>query len=969
MLFFKSSSGLQVVSHLLLLQQITMPRQAHGRSLLAQTSAKLRKSKPARDRGLNALETAEREFPQQVKIRQHRLGQAEDDDDEPNTRADADERSAKRRKVDHSVNDHDEEDGGSDLEGNQWHVGVAEDDDDSDIDSDEAFGESDEERFANFTFRGSSKSESKVPKQRPKQVKEHPLDLGEDDLDENSEAEGHLSGDYMSDGDELGEDAIDLAAAWDMDDEEQRKEQESASKRGGKMSQKDTRKPFASSEHSAASESERGSDESAEDEYEDFNGFELSEDEHDEETTARLRSFVDGLTPAEQVDVASKPRPSRNLPDRPSQFALPSAQISAADLMQYVTDPTHRQSLKILQEAEREDGTNRKGGIPGKLVAPLAKRQQDRLDRVAAYDQTKQTLERWVDTVKNNRRAEHVSFPLTDTTKASASGVKSLRPVLADQPQSELEAKIQEIMQESGYNLRNGHGGEDDEQRYEELKAKQIPLEEVQARRRDLRMQRELMFREEIRAKRIKKIKSKAYRRVHRKGKDKMHIAQQERLAAAGVVDSEEERERNDRLRAQERMGARHKESRWAKAAKATGQTTWNDAAKLGVNEMARRDEELRRRIEGKEVRDSDASGVENETESEYDSDFDDDSRWNERLDKLQALAGTTGSSRLAEMAFMKKAEAERRVQNDEEVRQLKRAIEGDDELSESNSDVEEERPSHLRFGKQDVKKSIPAPARANRLDFEERLTDDEDEVRGIEGARHGSETPINQIEPASQESRSVFTPRNITDQNTLKLSTTKTMPKQSFSAITARSDKNPQELALDGYTSPSESGGETNGFDAKTQLAIDVFAGDDETDLLDHFKKEKKQTVEDEGDQIIDNTLPGWGSWTGAGISKKVQNKAKRRFITTIKGVAPEARKDAKLDRVVINEKRIKKNGKYLAQELPHPFESRSQYERSLRLPMGPEWSTRNHFQDAIKPRVLMKQGQIIKAMAKPIA
>lgn len=46
--------------------------------------------------------------------------------------------------------------------------------------------------------------------------------------------------------------------------------------------------------------------------------------------------------------------------------------------------------------------------------------------------------------------------------------------------------------------------------------------------------------------------------------------------------------------------------------------------------------------------------------------------------------------------------------------------------------------------------------------------------------------------------------------------------------------------------------------------------------------------------------------------------------------------------------------------------FESRDQYERSLRLPVGPEWMTKESFQDGTKPRVLMKQG-IITPMSKP--
>ena len=69
----------------------------------------------------------------------------------------------------------------------------------------------------------------------------------------------------------------------------------------------------------------------------------------------------------------------------------------------------------------------------------------------------------------------------------------------------------------------------------------------------------------------------------------------------------------------------------------------------------------------------------------------------------------------------------------------------------------------------------------------------------------------------------------------------------------------------------------------------------------------------------------------------------------------------------MIINEKRVKKTGKYLAGALPHPFETRAQYERSLRLPVGPEWSTKETYQGMTRPRVLVKQG-VIEAMRKPV-
>lgn len=58
--------------------------------------------------------------------------------------------------------------------------------------------------------------------------------------------------------------------------------------------------------------------------------------------------------------------------------------------------------------------------------------------------------------------------------------------------------------------------------------------------------------------------------------------------------------------------------------------------------------------------------------------------------------------------------------------------------------------------------------------------------------------------------------------------------------------------------------------------------------------------------------------------------------------------------------------NDKFMASQLPHPYESRLQYERALRLPVGPEWMTKETFQEATKPRVIIKQG-IIAPIAKP--
>ena len=63
-----------------------------------------------------------------------------------------------------------------------------------------------------------------------------------------------------------------------------------------------------------------------------------------------------------------------------------------------------------------------------------------------------------------------------------------------------------------------------------------------------------------------------------------------------------------------------------------------------------------------------------------------------------------------------------------------------------------------------------------------------------------------------------------------------------------------------------------------------------------------------------------------------------------------------------------MEQNGKYLASQLPYQFESKEQYEGTLRLPVGKDFVTKETFQDGTKPRVIVKQG-IIAPMSRPTA
>lgn len=139
--------------------------------------------------------------------------------------------------------------------------------------------------------------------------------------------------------------------------------------------------------------------------------------------------------------------------------------------------------------------------------------------------------------------------------------------------------------------------------------------------------------------------------------------------------------------------------------------------------------------------------------------------------------------------------------------------------------------------------------------------------------------------------------------------------------------------------------------------LIQQAFANDD---VFREFEEEKSKVMEEDAPKDKDVTLPGWGSWGGAGVDlsqvKRIIKKARPG-----EGIQPNQRKDAKLQHVIINEKKIKSIAKYQVDQVPYPFENKLQYEASQRMPVGKEWNTLSAYRNQIRPRVQTKTGTII--------
>lgn len=205
----------------------------------------------------------------------------------------------------------------------------------------------------------------------------------------------------------------------------------------------------------------------------------------------------------------------------------------------------------------------------------------------------------------------------------------------------------------------------------EALKMAHLSVEEVEARRAELRMMRELAFRADKKAKRIAKIKSKAYRRIRKK--------QRERLGADEGDEEDDDEDEGTRLkaemeRARERATLRHKNTgKWAKAMQ--GREELDVDQRQAIGEMLERGEKLRRRIQGE------MSGEDSEESESDDGDQDVETI---KQGAFEELATLKTSENAASVDLKSKSVFNMKFMRDAAARQMRDAdAEADDFIKE----------------------------------------------------------------------------------------------------------------------------------------------------------------------------------------------------------------------------------------------------------------------------------------------
>jgi U3 small nucleolar RNA-associated protein 14 len=239
---------------------------------------------------------------------------------------------------------------------------------------------------------------------------------------------------------------------------------------------------------------------------------------------------------------------------------------------------------------------------------------------------------------------------------------------------------------------------DEDLQQTEQLAMNHLSIEEVAARRAELRTMRELMFRAEVKAKRVSKIKSKTYRRIKKKEREKLA-----KKLDGDTEDEEEGRLKMEVARARERATLRHKNTgKWAKAMKAKGELDVDE--RRDISEMLERGERLRRKIRGDKGRDDeDDDGDDGDSEDGEEGDslsrikasaFEELAKINRNDGGEVATQGQEKKGKsIFEMKFMQDAMARNQQQTDRMVDDFVKEMGGEE--GEEESDRAEEGSSN----------------------------------------------------------------------------------------------------------------------------------------------------------------------------------------------------------------------------------------------------------------------------------
>ncbi|CAN2390593.1 maturation of SSU-rRNA, partial [Pristimantis euphronides] len=617
---------------------------------------------------------------------------------------------------------------------------------------------------------------------------------------------------------------------------------------------------------------------------------------------------------------------------------------------------------------------------------PLSKEETQKIQRIISYKNTSEEVSKWDNVVKENRRAEKLSFPFNDQPLKPAPIGDTVAGWKASTP---LEMQIFSILHKNKQPITDPLLTP-----IEEASLKAMSFEEAKQRRAELQKARALQSYYEAKARRAKKIKSKKYHKMLKKVKKKEILRKFEELQKTDPDAALEALEKIERARMQERMSLKHQNSgKWAKSKAIMAK--YDEGARRAMQEQLQKNKELTRKIE---VVDEEE---EEETPEEIIPDFVNDAQvsveganpW--MTGKLRSDAKDQDPETPMEEEVVKTDEQEEEEEEESEDETLLREFEDrrclrkdlgeqespDTELGTVASSVTEDNAGVVsqfntlfqRLLEQNKNEKNVQDKSCVPEEEETAVTSEmQEEQRTTEQDREGPllieslerDPTMDDLDTLEQEE---FLDKGRSRQESpLKEPTEKKSkkPKLISSEDVLPAKARPVQMPLLPTLVEAEEVEEQEVDDSETKQKMiikEAFAGDD---VISDFLKEKKNAEDASKPKDLSLVLPGWGEWGGTNL--KVSRKKRRRFIIKAPPAAP--RKDRNLPNVIINEKRNIHAAAHQVSELPFHFSNQKHFESSIRAPVGNTWNTETAVKKLTAPRVVTKLGHIIEPITEDV-
>jgi len=693
------------------------------------------------------------------------------------------------------------------------------------------------------------------------------------------------------------------------------------------------------------------------------------------------------------------------------------------------------------------------------VAAPAARPVAERALRQVHYQQQTRQMGAWQSAVQEHRHAETLDFRPKERCQVT-------RDVMVDSfvPTTDFERQIHAALQEAGAadeeSLLKREEDALAQQQQDDLGNSKLTVEQLQERRGQLAKMRALLFYHEQKRHHMNKIKSKQYRRIRKRQRQRAEDAVAVANADDPALAQQLAAERDELERIKERATLAHKNtSKWAKRILKRGKHVDADTRRA-LSAQVQRGDDLRKKMQTTmDAADADSDEEEAdlvETAKKVLAEAEDDDNDDNGND----------AKGLFKMKFMQRGVEKQRAQARQEARQLLLELQQDEEddggfaVPDDDDDAadKEERATaskqkkkrQKRASKEDMKQvleegsmvasslqygtagSVAVSSSSNiavdDAGFHKKKGDNDNAARGQLLSQHQatlSSTPSatnpevdddKKISAAKKQTATTTTPSmksapsapldadeanpwlleddktgtnsgTATKDSKAKTSAAKSTKKKNTvgfvdvdRAVDLLDDGNPQAAndSDKAASTPAPIGGPEKKITSLTQeeLVRKAFATQSEQEVDEEFAKEKAM-VEEREDPLRKKrkekdlqSSSGWGSWAGAGAPPPRPKKFPKKLEPPeAKANHQRQRVDAKRPNVILSERRVKKTAdKFMLSEIPYPFTSREEYERSMAGGVGREWNVTSSFKDMTRPEIITRAGKVIQPLSKKV-